>query len=516
MNFTTFHRPRSLACLLGATLIAVVATPVVADKAVPKEVVIEAVKILPPKEASKEAKKDEETKKPSEPKARLFLTNGDKLSGLPQSVDDEQRLLFESDSLRQTASFPLSSVLSINLDSWKQHPNAKTVARIQLQTRFREATGDTILGELKELTPDSIKLDTWYGGEITLKRSMVESLKIISNSPGNYYGPNSLQEWTLSGDSDSWAFRSGALVSQAAGGIGRDLKLREKSQISFDASWKSSMRFKFQIYSSDVKDTAPDAYYEISINRSYAYMRTRGKGNQGARVLGGGRWKQIAVKPEENHAHFDVFVNRKTGSITIYINGQRACMLQSQNPDPGNLGTGLTFVAEDRYPLEISGITVTPWNGTTYPKPKTKIKGAPAEEDKKEGKKDEAADDTIKPPHRIILNNGDEVPGTVGKVEDGRMIIETEYTPIRIPIDRIKSLSLGDSGEEPKKYKEDIRAWFHSGGHVTLKLSTFKGDKITGYSQALGEVSFDLSAFSRLDFHIYDNKANETRKNVRF
>ena len=96
------------------------------------------------------------------------------------------------------------------------------------------------------------------------------------------------------------------------------------------------------------------------------------------------------------------------------------------------------------------------------------------------------------------------------------MIIETEFTPIRVPIDRIKSLSLGDSGEEPKKYQKDIRAWFHSGGHVTLKLATFKGDKITGYSQALGDVSFDLSAFSRIDFHIYDNKANETRKNIRF
>jgi hypothetical protein len=512
MKFTIFHLPRSLACLLGATLVAVVVTPAVADKAAPQEVAIEVVKILPAKESGMEAKKDEKAKEPSASKARLFLTNGDKLSGLPQSVDEEQRLLFKSDSLSQIASFPLSNVLSINLDNWKQHPNAKTVARIQLQKRFRETTGDTILGELTELTPDSIKLDTWYGGVITLKRSMVESLKIISNAPGNYYGPNRLQEWTQSGNSGSWAFRSGALVSQAAGGIGRDLKLREKSQISFDASWKTSMRFKFQIYSSDIKDSTPDAYYEISLNRSYAYMRTRGKGNQGARVLGGGRWKQIAVKPEENHAHFDVFANRKTGSITIYINGQRACMLQSQNPDPVNLGTALTFVAEDKYPLEISGVTVTPWNGTTYPKPKTKIKAAPAEDDKK----DEQAEDTVKPPHRIILNNGDEVPGTVGKVADGRMIIETEFTPIRVPIDRIKSLSLGDSGEEPKKYQKDIRAWFHSGGHVTLKLATFKGDKITGYSQALGDVSFDLSAFSRIDFHIYDNKANETRKNIRF
>lgn len=524
MKSTMFHHSRSSATTLMSALAAIaipMATSATADEVeAPKKAAVEAadrvVKKLTTKEAQKPVEEKKEAKK-EEPKARLYLTNGDKLSGLPESIDGEKRLLFKSDSLRQTASFPLDNVLSINLGNWKQQPVAKTIARIQLHPRFRESTGDTILGELKELTPESIKLDTWYGGTITLKRAMVQSLKIISNTPGNYYGPNSIQEWTIAGDDDSWEFHNGALVSQAAGNIGRDIGLREKSHISFNAAWKSSMRFKFQLYSSDVSDSSPDAYYEININRSYAYMRTRGKSNQGARVLGGGRWKQISVRPEETHARFDVFVNRTTGSITIYINGQRACMLQSQNPDPKNLGTGLSFVAEDRYPLEISGITITPWNGTTFPKPQAKP-GAKDNKDKEgEGNEEEdAPKEKEQPPHRIILNNGDEVPGTVGKVEEGRMIIETKYTDIRIPIDRIKSLSLGDSGEEPKKYREDIRAWFHSGGHVTLKLASFKDGKITGFSQALGDVNFDLSAFSRIDFHIYDHNANETRKKIRY
>ncbi|MCP5536724.1 MAG: hypothetical protein H7A51_10920 [Akkermansiaceae bacterium] len=474
-------------------------------------------------DAVEKAEDEKKPAQPAKPKSRLYLTNGDKLSGLPQSINAEQHLLFDSDSLKQTASFPIANVLSINLDSWKEQPKAKTVARIKLQTRFRESTGDTILGELKELTPDSIKLDTWYGGVISLKRSMVQSLKIISNTPGNYYGPNSMLEWSVAGEDDSWSFQNGSLVSASAGTIGRDIGLREKSHISFDAVWKSTMRFKFQVYSSDVKSTNPDAYYEVSINRSYAYMRTRGKSVGGARLLGGGRWKQIAGPPDENQAHFDVFVNRKTGAITIYINGLQACMLQSENPDPENLGTGLSFVAEDRYPLEISGITVTPWNGTTFPKDpvKPQAKAADGEDAKdpkadKDDKADEAASEAKEPPHKIILNNGDEVPGTIGKVDaEGRMIIETEFTPIRIPIDRIKSLSLGDQGEEPKKYSEDVRAWFHTGGFVTLKLDTFKEGRISGYSQALGDVTFDLSAFSRIDFHIYDHEANETRKKIR-
>lgn len=91
------------------------------------------------------------------------------------------------------------------------------------------------------------------------------------------------------------------------------------------------------------------------------------------------------------------------------------------------------------------------------------------------------------------------------------MTVETEYTPIRIPLSRIKSLSLGEIGEQPRMYEQDVRAWFHDGGHITLKLESFKDGKITGFSQAFGDISIDLNAFSKIDFHIYDPKHKEQR-----
>lgn len=441
-------------------------------------------------------------------KARLYLANGDSLSGMPESVDDAERLLFRSDSLRQTARFPLANVVSLHLDTWKARPREETITRVQLQPRFREDLGDTIMGSLHELTPESIRIKTWYGGIISLKRSMVSSLKIINSSPGNYHGPNSLAEWTLPQGKDSWAFDSGSLVSQSASSIGRDMKLSEKSHIKFTAKWKNQMRFKMRIYSSDVKSGNPDAHYEVNINRSYAYLRTRGKTGGGGRILGGARWRQIQVNNDDKRAEFDFFIDRKAGVLTLYINGAQACVLQSQSPDPEDLGTGLEFVAEDRYPLEISGISVTPWNGTSFPRIKTGLDNAGnADKDGNEGQK--------KPPHKIVLSNGDEVPGTVGKVENGRMIVETEYTPIRIPLERIKSLSLGGEREEPKKYRGDIRAWLHEGGFITLRLESFKDGRINGYNQAAGKMSLDFSAFNRIDFLIYDDKANELRKDLK-
>ncbi|HCL97798.1 MAG TPA: hypothetical protein DHW77_08545, partial [Verrucomicrobiales bacterium] len=87
--------------------------------------------------------------------------------------------------------------------------------------------------------------------------------------------------------------------------------------------------------------------------------------------------------------------------------------------------------------------------------------------------------------------------------------------PINIPIERIKSISLGDIREEPKKYRGDIRAWLNDGGVITLRLDSFKNGKINGLNQAMGEVSLDLSAFNRIDFSIYDTKAKGLRDKLR-
>lgn len=444
------------------------------------------------------------------PQSRVIFSNGDKISGQPESIHENRELLFNSINLDQNAHFPLTNILSLQLNGQKKPAESEAMARVQLHPRFNENQGDIILGELKELTPEGVKLDTWYGGIITLKRSMVKSLNIINVGKGHYYGPNSIDEWTLLGDQQAsgdkksiWHFSNNHLLSHGPGGIGKDIGLSEKSHISFEAAWKKKMQFKLLLYSSGISSITPTAYYELSINSNYAYMRTKGALREGVGMRGGGRWQKILTTPTENHAHFDILTERKTGTIHIYINGNRACMLKSQNPNPNNLGTGLIFIAEQQEPtIKISNISVNPWNGTTFP-------------DFNKTLKKTARGDQNQAPHRITLTNGDEVPGTVGVVKDDRMIIQTEHTPIRIPIEKIKSLSLGSSNEEPKKYREDVRAWFRSGGFITLKLTTMTNNTISGFNQALGDVTIDLSAFRRIDFHIYKEQANETREKMR-
>ncbi len=441
---------------------------------------------------------EEEINKPLQ--AKILLSNGDRLSGSPKFINTQQ-LALDSAYLNEPATFDIPQILSIQMDQGAITPTPEIFTRIQLQNRNQETNGDTLIGQLKELNEDNIKLDTEYSETLTLKRSMVQSLNIVSKRQGHYRGPNNIHEWQTSTKplpavNESWRLKNHRLVFEGASAesIGKDVGLRKKSQISFDLTWETHMNFQLQLYSSDVKSPTPSACYQFNFDSYAVVMMTRTKGKESDPSR-----QRFAERPSKKEAHFDVCINQETGIATIYINGKQACIMQSPIAEPDDLGTGLTFVSHRLRPISISNIHVSPWNGI----PLGKLARNQADDD---------LPAEAKQPHDIILMNGDSVPCTVGVIQDGRMIVNTKHTPIRIPIEKIKSINWKDKREEPKKYKGDVRAWFHHGGFITLKLTSITEDKLSGYSQALGDVSIDLAAFSKIDFNIYDAGSNEQRQ----
>ena len=441
---------------------------------------------------------EEEINKPLQ--AKILLSNGDRLSGNPKFINTQQ-LALDSAYLNEPATFDIPQILSIQMDQGAITPTPEIFTRIQLQNRNQETNGDTLIGQLKELNEDNIKLDTEYSETLTLKRSMVQSLNIVSKRQGHYRGPNNIHEWQTSTKplpavNESWRLKNHRLVFEGASAesIGKDVGLRKKSQISFDLTWETHMNFQLQLYSSDVKSPTPSACYQFNFDSYAVVMMTRTKGKESDPSR-----QRFAERPSKKEAHFDVCINQETGIATIYINGKQACIMQSPIAEPDDLGTGLTFVSHRLRPISISNIHVSPWNGI----PLGKLARNQADDD---------LPAEAKQPHDIILMNGDSVPCTVGVIQDGRMIVNTKHTPIRIPIEKIKSINWKDKREEPKKYKGDVRAWFHHGGFITLKLTSITEDKLSGYSQALGDVSIDLAAFSKIDFNIYDAGSNEQRQ----
>ena len=107
---------------------------------------------------------------------------------------------------------------------------------------------------------------------------------------------------------------------------------------------------------------------------------------------------------------------------------------------------------------------------------------------------------------KIELHNGDTIIGKATSIEDGKLKVETEYIPVSVPIERLRSFQITneEEHEKPRMYSGDVRAHFHTGGHITLRLSEITPTSITGYSQVFGEATFNLHAFTHIDFNPYE------------
>ena len=57
---------------------------------------------------------------PANIKSRIILTNGDRLTGQPHSVNENGNLSFTSKSLRNKAEFPIDKILTLELDTWAE------------------------------------------------------------------------------------------------------------------------------------------------------------------------------------------------------------------------------------------------------------------------------------------------------------------------------------------------------------------------------------------------------------
>jgi hypothetical protein len=60
--------------------------------------------------------------------------------------------------------------------------------------------------------------------------------------------------------------------------------------------------------------------------------------------------------------------------------------------------------------------------------------------------------------------------------------------------------------------KGDILAWFADGGRLTFRLDSMSPETLGGYSQAFGDGKFQIGAFSRLEFNIYNEGWKELRE----
>lgn len=407
----------------------------------------------------------------------LKFKNADVLHGTLVSAHPEEGVRWSRPDASGTITFTLANVNEIQFGNVAIPRGGAPRALAQL------TNGDSLSGEIVALTKEALKLQTWYGGELTIRRPMLAALQPgLGVTSVLYSGPTGLEGWQQRGGRAGWTFKKGALV--AAGGIGgvtigRDVKLPEVASIECDVAWMGHVNFYMLFYAENFENYYNSDCYALQISSGTVYLQ-RCQRNSGMNNID--QYVNVETLQRKNKARIALKINKPQKTIALFIDG----VLIKQWTDRADFtgkGTGIGFVAQGQ-PLRISNIVVTEWDG----KLDLSTGGARANEE-----------------DFVRLTNGDKLSGHLDTIANGQLHFATSYAKLEIPLERVAEIALASkTAEKPRRQINDLRAFFADGGHVTLALETLTPDTLSGSSESFGKARFQRAAFQRLQFNIYD------------
>jgi hypothetical protein len=433
----------------------------------------------------------------------LHFTNGDRIQGQLRRIEESQ-LIWHSPALQQDTAFHLDQIENISFPApTAPPPSTDHIAHIRFHPDLRQQnenlSGDIIEGELLGIQAQTLQLRTWYAGQLSLNRNMIQDMEISDISPLLYHGPHEAKEWLIA-PADAWKFASHTYTLQQSGTLTKDFtKLPPRYCFTFTAAWKNRFNLQLLFGANSATDDNPDQYYMIALDHGTSYLQKRiadPQLNAGMMQNGGmiGEYKRDQAFRSKEKSELKLFVDTTTGLIALYSDDT---LIQQWNDldQPILQGTciHLRQNSGQYHRISLSNFRLSTWDGTLPSNDKTAPVNPIETPAPGEGEQ------------RIILRNGDSVLGKVLDIADQKIALKTRFNEIKLPVSRIKKLAL-----TPPEYDErllqngDVRAWFPDGNSITFRLiGTDPEGRLIGESQHFGTAHFSPKAFTRLDFNLY-------------
>jgi hypothetical protein len=436
------------------------------------------------------------------PESTVRFANNDVLTGTPEALSPAL-LVWKSPLLEESAAFHLDKVLEVSLPAGISGKTADHEAVVTL------TNGDTIRGQLSSVDDENVSLDTWFAGRMTFKRVMVTGVVIEEKTDHIYRGPSGMDGWTQPKRSRAWTYGRSAFRSSAAGGIARDNVLADECVVSFDTAWKGdSIRLRVMLFSDDPNTDNPSSGYELSFQRGSVHLR-----NAKTQTFLGSAQSQALM--ESDRARVEIRASKKTNRIALTINDRAVEVWNDPDAGKADLGRALHFIAGSPLPLRISNIRVAPWDGVIEKMPEPQLGFGAMRFGMQQGMKpSESPPPAVEKAkeERMELSNGDSLTGEVISIRDGTIAIKTPLGDVSLPVSRLRSLALKPvEAERSIRRNGDVRAWFPDDSSIVFRLDECGDGTLTGSSQNFGSATFDLSAFTRIEFNIYSRAYEDLR-----
>ena len=419
----------------------------------------------------------------------LLFRNGDLLYGALESIRPQAGIRWRHSDVDEVIEFTPDNISEVHFPPRPRVPVASPSA-----CRLHLSNGDELEGNVVVFDSEKAVLETWYAGEVTVPRKMIQSIvPVLPEGAVVFDGFTGPEGWTIGkavsvlGDSGEWKYKNGAFYATNAASIARDLKLPDVAIIEFDLAWKGVFQLAVAIYTDYMepinlanKDTEPAfaGFYSLQIN-SFSANLLPVKKNDPLRYLG-----QVSVPAfnQKNTAHVEIRANKPARSVTLCVDGQ-VIKHWIDTEDFAGEGAGVRFVHQGQGKIRLSNLKVYEWNGQSD----EKLVGTP-----------DVKQDTAR------LRNGDKVTGQVEVIKNAALSVSTGDARLSIPLSRVKQIDLAAKGvERVRDDPANVRAIFSRGGAVTFQLVQWQDGKVRGTSPNFGELAFDTEAFSRVELQLH-------------
>lgn len=403
----------------------------------------------------------------------VTFLNKDQLHGSLLSIDQSSGVHWQCPAARGPIIFKTGEVAEIKLDGQKPANAAASSQRIGL------TNGDEFPGNIVSLDGNTLVLDTWYAGKLSIPRAMLRSIIPVSEANAVVYeGPTGLDGWSAgrTGVGRSWSYRDGALIGTNYGTIGRDVSLPDKSALEFDLVLRGNSQFSVGVYS-DRSDGFGNCYM-LTLSAGYIEMQ-RFSRTGGSSDLGSAQMENVM---RHDKTHIEIRTDKEKKSIWLLIDGK---VIKEWN-DPAEFngeGGNIIFSCQPGTYVRLTEIKVSKWDG----------------------KFDESmSPDAENDEDAVQLANEDRVSGHLEAIQDGKAKLSSAYAELSIPLDRIEHVDFATAHEDKAKPDpSDVRAYFPEGGSVTMQLNQWDATKGSeGSSANFGKASFSPGAFARILFNL--------------
>ena len=420
----------------------------------------------------------------------LVLRNGDVFFGRLSRLLQTNTLSWQRDDLIEPVDFLPSSVSEIRLREPEKSASMRGNVRVHL------LNDDQLEGQIASINADTVLLETWYAGRLSIPRNRV--VMIVPQAPSNtlvFEGPDSPEGWTMGKvtavqDAGEWQFKNNAFYATRAASIARDMKLPDVARIEFDLAWKGTLQAAVALYTAHLqpinlanKDTEPDfgGFYSLQINTVSAGLMIVKKDSPLKYLF----QLNVPAFSQKNSVHVDIRVDKPRRTLTLMVDG--TVVRQIVDPeDFAGTGTAMRFVHQGFGSLRLSNLRISEWDGQFEEKPENS----------------RGENDLVK------LRNRDRVNGYIERFRDGKFVVSTDSTTLDIPLERIKQLELaGKKLERTRPDPAEAVAYFRSGASVNFRIERWDENGIQAFSPYLGAMRLNPAAFARIEFKARDESA---------